>query len=160
MRAIKKRGAAPKAVAGIQQELAAAIQEDRTPIAPFAYKTRQPEKYRRELEAWARETAAATAENREAVHPFQRQSKETREVLQQQYKSLAKQLYAAGMKTAAKDIAALAHQLSETAYDTRIQQAYQQEKAEAEKSRLKRNTRKKRQPENPVPKHRDDEIER
>lgn len=160
VRAIKKRGAAPKAVAGIQQELAAAIQEDRTPIAPFAYKTRQPEKYRRELEAWARETAAATAENREAVHPFQRQSKETREVLQQQYKSLAKQLYAAGMKTAAKDIAALAHQLSETAYDTRIQQAYQQEKAEAEKSRLKRNTRKKRQPENPVPKHRDDEIER
>lgn len=57
-------------------------------------------------------------------NPHQSKSHATRTALLKRYKSLARQLYAAGMKTEAKDIAKLAQQLADAGYDTRMQQQY------------------------------------
>lgn len=61
-------------------------------------------------------------------NPYHAKSQETREQLLKRYKSLAKQLYAIGMKAEAKDIAKLIEQVQNAGYDTRIQQAYEQKR--------------------------------
>ena len=66
----------------------------------------------------------AVKTGRRPENPYREKIRNTREHLLKQYKSLARQLYASGMKSEARDIAKLAKQLEHSDYDTRIQRDY------------------------------------
>ena len=134
VRAIKQRGVEPEIVKSWQQELTAAIQENRSPNAPFAYKQAQPEHYRHELEAWEHEIRQAQQTGRALIHPFQQKADNTRQKISQEYAQIARALYQQGYKTEARLMSKLKQQLDAQSMETQAEQHYRSLKSDMDKA--------------------------
>lgn len=124
VRAIKQRGVEPEIVKSWQQELTAAIQEKRSPNAPFAYKEARPEHYHTELDAWENEVRQAKQAGRESIHPFQQKAEKARQTISQEYAQIARTLYQQGYKTEARLMSKLRQQLDAQSSETQAEQQY------------------------------------